>query len=565
MKKYFQNTKVKLNDIYGETIDFVSDKFKQAGHLFSITSAYGQIISVIQNVSQKILFYIEDSITELNITQAIRPHSIYGLARLTGHDATRAISATGEISLSFNGKQNQIPNGIVIIPNQAVLKCNKNGLEYILELPQHEIRLPLVKNRGLNANILQGKWENQTFTGTGLPLQSFECNMKVNKLIENFNVKVFVNSIAWPIYKSIYDMPFNKPGCIVKTGITSGIDIYFGNSFNGRMPDLGTEIRVEYLVTDGVKGELEVDNNIKWTWVDVGYDQFGNEVDLNDLIDVSLNLPCNFSSNPENPDLTKLLAPKVSQSLILVRPENYIYFFEKFNLFSVIDSWTSFNDDNLKDDNVIYLFLIPDIRKRIDSSENYFTTQLSDFTLSKDDKNKVLRLLSDSQSTLVSSLPVLVDPIIRKYIAHVNLIVFDTINEETIKEEVVSKISDYFITIRRRDRIPKSDLIRIIENVEGVDSVNLYFLGEENELIQRLNPTQGLPDVGLDEFGDIVMLPEELVILRGGFDDRNGVSYSDGVDFTKPSSVNIHIKGTVPKDFNSKINDINKNKIANNG
>lgn len=560
MKQYFNKSRIRLNELYNDSVDFLSEKFKQTGHLFSITSAYGQILSVVNQLMQFVLFYVEDSITELNINQATRPHNIYGLARLTGHNPTRAISATGQVTVGFNGKNNQIPNGIVIIPNQTRIKCSKNGLEYVLDIAQTELRIPLVKNRSINIPILQGKWEQQLFTGNGQPLQSFMVNMKPNKLIENFNIKVFVNSKEWKKYDSIYDMPFDKEGCLIKTGITSGVDIYFGNGYNGKVPPQGSQITVEYLITDGVKGEVALDKNMKWTWLEGGYDSFGNEVDLNEVLEISLTKPANFAANPENPNLTKLLAPKISKSLILARPENYIYFFEKFNLFSIVDAWTTFNDDNLEDDNVIYLYLIPDIRKRIDSSENYFTTQLTDFKLTDDEKTKLLELLKNSQQTLMSSIATIVEPIIKKYIAHINLITFEGYSDDNIKEEIIDKLSEYLITNRRRDRIPKSDLIRIIENIDGVDTVNIYFLNEENELSKKYDANT--PDFGFDDFGDIIMDNEELAVLRGGFSDRNGVWYEDGINFNRPSSVNITIKGKTPLDYNARINIENKNKLT---
>ena len=43
-----------------------------------------------------------------------------------------------------------------------------------------------------------------------------------------------------------------------------------------------------------------------------------------------------------------------------------------------------------------------------------------------------------------------------------------------MKNKIIETLSDYFLNIRRRDIIPRSDLIGIIENIDGVDTVNVF-------------------------------------------------------------------------------------------
>ena len=44
---------------------------------------------------------------------------------------------------------------------------------------------------------------------------------------------------------------------MVKTGQTGGIDIFFGNSYQGKIPPLGSTILAEYLLTDGEEGNIQ--------------------------------------------------------------------------------------------------------------------------------------------------------------------------------------------------------------------------------------------------------------------------------------------------------------------
>jgi len=138
----FNKSKIQANAIYAQAYTFLTEKFSQVGKVFSVSSAYGQILSVLSNLSSMILFFIEDSITELNINTASRENSIKGLARLTGHDATRGIAATGEISLTISTNPN-IQGSQVIIPNFSKLKCKNNGKVYTLNLIDDQVRLEI--------------------------------------------------------------------------------------------------------------------------------------------------------------------------------------------------------------------------------------------------------------------------------------------------------------------------------------------------------------------------------------------------------------------------------------
>jgi hypothetical protein len=86
-------------------------------------------------------------------------------------------------------------------------------------------------------------------------------------------------------------------------------------------------------------------------------------------------------------------------------------------------------------------------------------------------------------------------------------------------------------------------LIKVIEEIEGVDSVNISFLSEDNEA----KVDQTMPLIGLDEFGDIVLAKDELPLVRGGWTDHNGVQYTDGIVNDKPCSLNIEFKKITTK------------------
>ena len=166
----------------------------------------------------------------------------------------------------------------------------------------------------------------------------------------------------------------------------------------------------------------------------------------------------------------------------------------------------------------------------------------------------------------------IVEPVIARYVVNIVLITFEGYDPSTIKQEIRKRISDYMIGLSRRDRIPKSDLIALIEPIPGVDTVSVYFTGQKNEENQTLlsnltNVSQAQLDevIGIDQFGDIIIGRNELVLLRGGWTDRHGTFYNESIIEGKPGPLNINITAVVPQNYRSSLNSDLKNQIISQG
>jgi len=532
-------TRIQAEEILEDIKNYLKNKYNQSDKVFTPSSAFGQILYAISYITEMILFFIEDSITELNIITASKKSSVYGLSRLTGHNPTRSVSATGEISFSLHDISN-IKGDSILIPKYSKIKCINNNRIYILNLEEDYLLINIKDKKTYYSKIIQGELQSQTFTGTGEKLQSYNVAARGSQQFENNFVNVYVNGELWSKKDSLYDLSMNEKGYIIKTGINSGIDIYFGNMYFGMIPPLGSSIRVEYLLSSGTNGNLLLNNDVYFEWIDNGYDNLGNDINLNDTLYTALHKQINFGADYESPEFTKLIAPEMSRSFVLATTENYKYFFKKFNYFSSIDAFTTFEDNYIDDDNVIYLFLIPDISKRLTSNENYFTVNTEYFKLTNEENDKIIDLIEESGSKMINTIVKLVDPVIKKYVINIYLVIYEKYSVDTIYDDIIMRLSDYFLSLQRRDLIPASDLVKIIEDVDGVDSVNLYFISEENEQKHMEDPNDKNL-YGLDVLGNIVMKKNELPVIRGGWSDRLGNVYLDYLDKVNPSSVNIYV------------------------
>ena len=539
----FSLTDITFEQMYQDVKTYMTNKFQQVGDVFTPASAYGQLLSVILDMGKLMFYYIEDSVTEMNIYTASRDISIYSLARLAGHNPTRAKAASGSLLLSYSGKTIDMYGNTVIIPNYTKLTNDVTGLPYLIVYTTSsttDIRLDLTSKSQVEVPIMQGEIEAQQLTATGLQMQSFTVTPKKGYQIDNDFVNVYVNNNLWKVYDSLYDIPYNSNGVVVKTGINTGLDIYFGNLYFGAIPPLGSTIRVEYLTTSGNYGNIFDTDAPTFTWVDNGFDSAGNTIDLNKALNNSVKLHINFGADAEPVYLTKILAPKTSRSYVLANANNYIYFLEKFNMFSVVDAVNTYTSSNVvQDSNVIYLFLIPDVNKRKSSNDNYFSIPINLFTLTDAEETKIYNLLEKSGQMVLNTVVSIVNPTLTYYVLNIQIEAYAGYNKDVIRQQIISVCSNYFLTLRRRDKIPKSEIIALIEGIDGIDSVNVWFVSQANEVFMS-NPAnvQSTP-VGLNSFGDIIINNSELPLIRGGWSDRSGYTYHDTTDPSVPGSINI--------------------------
>ena len=390
-------------------------------------------------------------------------------------------------------------------------------------------------------------------------------------------VSVHVDGKLWKNVNSLYDMNNGEESVMVKTSVNGGITIFFGNKQFGQPPALGSIIKVTYVKTRGSAGNIG-GSNLDLKFKDPGTDSQGNEVNLDEVL--SLNIVRNpmFGSDSEDPQFTRLIAPYQSNSFVLANPNNYIYYLSKYDFFSFVDAYNTKDDQYLDDDNIIYLFLIPDIAKKITSDKDYFNVPVEEFSMTPAEKEMVYEILNESGRQIVTAEVRINDPVIKRYAMNIVIRYVEGFDKDEIHASIREQLSTYFIYINRRDRIPRSDIISIIENVDGVDSVNVFFISEENEKAIRDGfyevPVYGTdpvtdqrvlietnkitirgdedPQLGLDEFGDVVIGPEDLAIIRGGWDDRNGTFYEDIPNKNAISSLNIFFKGTIPNNLYNK-------------
>lgn len=530
--QFLKANRIKAESLLDDTVNYLVKTYRQSRDVFSFSTSFGQLTLVVKNLFSLVMFYIQDSISQMNIHTANRNTSIYGLARLTGHNPVRGHSATGEVSLRIKaGASDKIQGNFVFIPNYTRLTHLTNNLSYIMDLGVDDITVDINDTGATKVKIMEGTLDFTRFTGTGEDNQSFEINALPGKLIDDNFVIVTVNGVKYDVYESLYDIPFGRRGVLVKTGITSGVDIFFGSNVNLEVPPLGSDIRVDYLLTSGTQGNQPDKRNSGFKFTDSGFDLNGNEINLGDIFDITIELPPDFGADGESPALTKVLAPHISRNFIIHDESSIKYFLGRMNFFSTIKVFKRLLDN----ENRFNLLLLPILTDRLSAGEDYFSIDINKFTLDETERTRLINMIDESGRKSANITLKITEPPIRKAVVVLVIEVFERNKGALVKEPQVSKdvrtvLNTYLLANKRVNKIPHSDLVRVLDQIEYVDTVKAIFVPEFEE--------------DIDQNGNLVVDEKSIVLLRGGFEDSQGVEYIDEFDPMGETlgSINLDIK-----------------------
>lgn len=571
--KIFSLNRIKYEELWEDALKYIKGVYNSKNEEFNSSSPFAQLLSVILHLGRMIIYYIEDAINGTNIKTAWRPDQIRGLATLTGHDPGRAVASRAAVRITYNGSSDDLNNRIVYIPNKLKMTNILNGQNYVLMLGSNSVRMTFAPGNYINGNIVQGKVTIQSATSDGGTMQSFNFAERNYTTIDQYFVYVYVNDVPWKTVNSFIDMGMDEEACVVKTGQSGGIDVFFGNGDFGKVPEAGATIKCEYIVTSGNAGNFDkeiMNSSNYWQFDDKGFLTDGSMVDLTQYLNLECLTDCILGSYYEDITLTQRIAPYCSRSFVLATPTNYKYFFEKMRMFSVVDVIQGYNtaddkdaelnyqnaqyryaeiknqymnainlygknsdmasqlseqlataskklkqtltvlENSKMDDNTVYLFLIPDISSRIGQTDNYFTCDESkSFGLTADEKYNILNLIDMSGQGIISVEHRIMRVLYPRFAINIAVRLWEGYDYESVYTSIITKLSAYFIASNRRDRIPVSDIVALCEDISGIDSVSVYFDADPNN-----KNLYGNDFNGIDEYGDVVL--ERTIVNRLG-------------------------------------------------
>lgn len=579
MANTFDFLEIKFKELSDNVKTYIKDLYNKSNTTFSPASPYWNIMEVILKIHEKSMLYLKNSLSIFDLNNPDNKSSkiTRTWARVAGHNPSRNLSATGTIYLKLKPSSDisDIGRGEIVIPNKTQLLCVANSLNYFIDLGGNDsLVYKAEQGKKIILTAVEGVRQSQVFTGSGNLSQSFSLALPQGKTTEQYRTQVKVNGEYWERVEHLTDMYQGQKAWYSRTGIESSEDVFFGTDDFGAIPPKGSRIEVEYIISNGSLGNIpSIYPNILKVTGDI-YDGNGQVIETDTLFDIFIEDEISMGADSESVEFTKRLLPFASRNFVLARPEQFIFMLRRLNIFSQVDAFTTEKGSELDnsdpyDDSVVYIMAVPDIEQYITGSNSYFTLDLNAFYLGEKEKIKIEKYIkSQGIMTTGTSLKIL-DPVIRKYAVNIYLRIFEDSVEENIRTEIINGLGTYFTTLERRGRIDKSSAIKLIEEVEGVDSVMVEFISESNESYHRNfelykesilkeNPLEDPDDIIMDGYekdnvigldpllGDIVYNKDEIPVIRGGWYTRNNIFVKE-TPTNGFSSVNIKIQGISKK------------------
>lgn len=504
--QYLDKSDIKGQNLLNKTKNYFVSKFNQIGKVFSYSSSLGQIFLSISNHSKIVFFYIKDSINETSFKTARRKDSIFGMAQLQGHNAHRGFGATGSVSLSpkKDASNISIPKKL-FLPNFSRIICKDNNILYYASLGKEFLEYDTSSGDVLTFAVNQGEIRVQSFIGNGEDNQMYSTNEN-NANIDMNHILVEVNGEQYAVKNSFSEFVYGEKSCIVRTGLTSGIDVIFGKSVYANVPQKGSSIKVFYPVIAGSQGNR---NYGKFEFVDPMFDASGENYNIPDLFEMTIINEFAFGSDAEQMEMTKLIAPNVNRNRIIHDVKSVKYFFEKTGLFAKVDV---FNDE---DASQMATYLYPNLEDKIETGSDIFSMHKNNILLDEKTKDRLTNWINTNKS---QSIDVRIeDPIIKQYSINLTFGVplsdKNTIDLDEFKKEKRQLLNTGLSKFENTNRISKSDIIKMV--VGDVESVNVYFDMEEKEM--------------LNELGDIVVGNKEIALPIAPFVSYSGEDISSSL------------------------------------
>ena len=517
---------------------YLSKTLKNYDENYGNNTILGQLINVLGSAVQNVLLYIEDGLTEQNKFTVQRKKSIYSLAQLGGYNPSLGKAASCMVRMTV--QPNNYNTYSIIVPNKTKLICSYNGLKYNIVLPQEAITFAIsddVSNKYLQ--VVEGSFETQSFMVYGGQL--YTQTVLFNGDIDIDYLEVKVNDELWEQKDSLYDMDPDGKQYVVKTSLSKGIDILFGNEQFGRALKLNDKVDVTYLVHDGEIGNIESDEDVYFSFEDEIKDAAGGSINGNEVFVIKLADTNSVSGGTysESAQKVKEMIGYNSRALVLADPKNYKVFLNRFSFVGYNRTWSE--EGSL----IVNSIVLRNYKQMLERGSDYFNLNKSDLFLSETQKQSVKNCIANSGQQLAGVTYNIINPEVCRYAAYVYLKMKDVQYDKTSVEQAIrDAVGDFFTNLESDIFIPKSDLIAVIKGAsDAIDGVDVYFLGEKNEqaIIDKkytnktytFNPSKGMydiyeetvyvadgenPGIGFDEYGNIYLdNNDQFPVLMGGW------------------------------------------------
>lgn len=523
-------------DNFDNTVrNYLAKTFNNMGLQYTHSQIFGVIFDGMKGIMQNIMFYIEDALNEQNVYTASRKQSVYALAKLSGYEPSYGNGASGTLEATMhisNGLSNSTTK--IYLKNHSRVTNKLSGLIYSVMLPTDyyvfDIEKPLIKHE---ISVVQGVYSTTNYVAKGQALE--QISVSSFELFDMNYVEVKVSGKKWQRVGNLYDMTENGEQYILNVGFDNGFEIVFGDGIHGKRLVEGQSIQIEFVKHAGVVGNISPGEQTKFSFTDYGKDSLGNDVNINDYVELEVQTCISGGTNSDNISFIKNMIGANSRSSVLASEDNFKLFFKRFSFIGYTNCWSESNSMNIN------VTCLRNFSKEIKDVEDYFTIDTKKLLLTEDQKIMIQNTLENSKKSFAGVSLKFQDPVIRKFAAVCYVKVDNSYDKDMAKASIRKILGTYFYnSMEDTQFIAKSEIINKIHNeVDCIRSIDIDFISDLNESayknghydkyqliysnsVYKYAKTRVIYEKdntpGLDGYGNISLDSKlEIPILRGGF------------------------------------------------
>jgi hypothetical protein len=247
-------------------------------------SGTGQmLIEFYAYVGNLVLYYIERRAEESYIATARNRSSVVNLVKLLNYLPKRKTSSTGILTFSLNSAN----TADIYIEKFTKIK-EISGLKFFVgekELDEEGNYTGSIVGGGvlkagttsLDLRAIQGEVVQRNITSTGSADQTYSIQ---DTNVEEYTLSVIVDGVVWTPVSSFAASAPEDLHYVVREELDGTLKILFGDNNKGYVPPLGSSIVLQYVLSDGLNGNVFQGDRITTIDQDI-YDVNGTSVSLN--------------------------------------------------------------------------------------------------------------------------------------------------------------------------------------------------------------------------------------------------------------------------------------------
>ena len=453
-------------------------------------TVFGILIESFKQLCTLIFTQIVVGTKEHNILTAEQTASVRGLAQLACYKAVSAVESSGQIQLDFSADASTKLSPTVYIKRGAKLKCNENSLVYSIAM-NDDFQQCVLNNDAISHTytfaIKQGEYANQQFVSNGTSLQMFDL-IERNDFISESSIVVEVNNNVWTKYMSFAEMQRDTEGYIVQWSFDGNLQIVFGNGTTGKLPEQNAIINVTYLKCAGYDGNVLIDNDASFEWLDGMFDAQMQSINPKDSLTITQITDIVGGYNGDDIETIRQNAGAINRSLVLHSAESIKLYMQRFSHYSIIDIWSN------TDSQIIHVVAVPNIRDKYIKAGSlvysYWNLPLSEFVLSNTDieylqnaikSNQDYVLLTEIKFDMISLIYFKLYILCKKK--------YELQNNQDIKQQILSTVTEHIQNSWDTEKqfISRSAIIAQIEALNLVETVDATFDSDIEDNLQWID------------------------------------------------------------------------------